>query len=597
MLVDPGAVDEIAARWFAARPDQPGLAYGVVGDGELAHSGGIGAAYAGGPVPDADTVFRIASMTKSFTAAVMMLLRDAGALALDDPAADYVPELTGLRLPAADCPPVTIRHLLTMTAGFPADDPWGDRQQGLDPAEFARLVAGGGVRCAWAPGTRFEYSNLGYALLGRVIESVAGQDYAQTVKERLLVPLHLDRTAYHDADFQARQLARGHRRDASRGWIELRPDPYGAFAPMGGVFSCVRDLARWVTGFAAAFPARDLVSGDADAGHPLSRASRREMQLAQATIPAGGDGTVVRFAGPPRISYGFGLFVEDDPAFGDVVQHSGGYPGFGSNMRWHPATGLGVIVLANGTYAPAGSLAGELLAALLTSASATDTRSTWRVSGPVPAPLGPWPETLAARDAIDALLQDWDDDVAGHLLAPNVHLDQPLAQRKADIATVRDRIGPFKRNAHRPAECDSPARCRWWLTGPAGTVAVQISLAPLRAPLVQQLTIAIPPAPGSALALALAALIDVVNADQPLWPDGITTAGGIGVDEMLRQLRMASAWAGSCALDSYLSGNGTTSTTVRLTGGTGRIDLALEVSEAGELVRAGISLGGSWPGR
>jgi CubicO group peptidase (beta-lactamase class C family) len=594
MQVDTDAIDGIAAGWFAARASQPGLAYGVVADGELVHAGGLGERRAGGPPPDADTVFRIASMTKSFTAALVLLLRDAGALALDDPAVDYVPEVAGVVLPTRDCPPLAIRHLLTMTAGFTTDDPWGDRQQGLDPAEFSRLLADGGVRCGWAPGTRFEYSNLGYALLGNVIESVTGQDYAQAVRERLLTPLQLERTGYEVDDVDPARLARGYRRDsAGAGWLELQPDPYGAFAPMGGVLSCVRDLARWVAGFATAFPARDLaLPADTDAGHPLCRASRREMQLAQSTIPVGGDGAVIHCAGPPRISYGFGLFCEDDPAFGDIVQHSGGYPGYGSHMRWHPATGLGVIVLANGTYAPAGSLAGELLAALLASSAAAAAASPWRVTGPVPAPVGPWPETLAARDAVDGLLQNWDDDVAGRLLAPNVDLDEPLTERRADIETIRERIGPFRRNDGRPAECDSPAHCRWWLTGPGGTVAVQIRLAPLREPLVQQLTVAIPSAAGSPLARTLASLIASLDADRPEWPDGVTVAGGLRIDEVLRQLRMARAWAGDCTLDSYLAGNGHTSAAVRLTGATGRVELELEVSEPGHLVRAGITLAG-----
>jgi Beta-lactamase len=359
------------------------------------------------------------------------------------------------------------------------------------------------------------------------------------------------------------------------------------------VFSCVRDLARWVAGFAAAFPPRDTAPGDGDAGHPLSRASRRDMQLAQVAIEAGGDGTILRFAGPPRISYGFGLFCEDDPVNGDIVQHSGGYPGYGSHMRWHPATGLGVIVLANGTYAPTGALAGELLGALVASSAETAARSGWRVSGPVPAPVGPWPETMAARDAIDGLLQDWHDDMAGRLFAPNVDLDQPLAQRRGDIATLRKRIGPFERNADRPAECDSPAHCRWWLTGPGGTVAAQIRLAPLRRPLVQQLIVAMPPEPGSPLARTLMALLGVLGADQAEWPNGVTVAAGLRADEVLRQLRIAHAWAGASVLDSYLAGNGSTAATVRLTGATGSIELALEVTESGQLVRTAMALGGS----
>jgi CubicO group peptidase (beta-lactamase class C family) len=592
MQADASAVDAIAASWFAARAGQPGVAYGVVADGELVHSGGLGQRSAGGLAPDADTVFRIASMTKSFTAAVVLLLRDAGELALDDPAAGYVPELTGLRLPTADCPPLTIRHLLTMTAGFPSDDPWGDRQQGLDPAEFARLLAGGAVRCAWAPGTRFEYSNLGYAILGRVIESATGQDYARVVRDRLLTPLRLDRTCYDAFDVEAAQLARGYRRDSNGGWLEVPADRYGAFAPMGGVFSCVRDLSRWVAGFAAAFPARSAAPGDDDAGHPLSRAARRDMQAAHVTIPAGGDGTVIRFAGSPRLSYGFGLFCEDDPSFGDIVQHSGGYPGYGSNMRWHPATGAGVIVLANGTYAPAGTLAAALLTEVLVSSAATARRPACRTQGPVPAPGGPWPETLAARDAVDGLLRDWDDEVAMRLFAPNVDLDQPLAERRAAIATLRDRIGSFERNAGRPAECDSAAHCRWWLTGPGGTVAAQISLAPLREALVQQLIVALPPAPGSPLGRTLAALTGLLSAGPGAWPSELAVAGGLRTADVLRQLRVAHAWAGSCVLDCYLAGNGSTSTAVRLLGATGRVDLAVDITGSGELVRAAVSLGG-----
>jgi CubicO group peptidase (beta-lactamase class C family) len=587
MTVDTAAVDALAAAWFTARRSQPGLAYGVVAGGELVHVGGLGERRAGGNAPDADTVFRIASMTKSFTATLVIALRDTGDLALDEPATRYVPELAGVRLAAPDCPPLTIRHLLTMTAGFPSDDPWGDRQQGLDPAEFARLLAAGGVRCAWAPGTRFEYSNLGYAILGRVIESVTGEDYARAVRTRVLAPLRLDRTCYEASEADPAQLAAGYHQDGGA-WLELQPDPYGAFAPMGGVFSCVRDLASWVAGYATAFPARD----SPEDGHPLCRASRREMQLAQVAIPAGGDGTAVRFGGLARIAYGFGLFCEDDPSFGDIVQHSGGYPGFGSNMRWHPATGLGVIVLANGTYAPAGALASDLLAMLLTTAAANDHRRPGCVlAGPVPGPAGPWPETLAARDTVDGLLQDWDGEVARHLLAPNVDLDRPLAARQADIAILRQRIGPFLRNDDRAAECESPARCRWWLTGPGGTVAAEIQLAPLRQPLIQLLSVAIPPDPDSPLGRALALLMAAITAGAPDWPEGLPVAGGLVAARVLRELRMAAAWAGPCELDSYLAGNGTTSSTLRLTGDGGRIDLALEVDSAGRLVRCAIALG------
>jgi CubicO group peptidase (beta-lactamase class C family) len=345
--VDTARIDEMAAR-FAARGGQPGIAYGVVADGELVHAGGLGESFAGGPAPQAGTAFRIASMTKSFTASAIMLLREDGVLRLDDPAQRYVPELRGLRLPAGDSRPVTIRQLLTMTAGFPTDDPWGDRQQGMPLSSFDELLATGGVRCCWAPGTRFEYSNLGYAVLGRLITAVTGSGYEAAIRDMLLSPLGMTATGFAAEEFSPARVARGYRREESGGWLELVPDSSGAFAPMGGIYSCVRDLARWVAGFADAFPARS----DPDGDHPLGRAARREMQLPQVAIPAAGP-PAYRFTGPAAISYGFGLFAENDPSLGSISHHSGGYPGYGSQMRWHPATGLGAIVLANSTYAAA----------------------------------------------------------------------------------------------------------------------------------------------------------------------------------------------------------------------------------------------------
>ncbi|HXP56446.1 MAG TPA: serine hydrolase domain-containing protein, partial [Streptosporangiaceae bacterium] len=148
------AVDAMAAS-YAERGAQPALAWGVVAAGQLVHAGGLGERRIGGPAPDAGTVFRIASMTKSFTATAVLLLRDEGALALDDLAEQYVPELRGWPPVTPDAQRIRIRHLLTMTAGFPTDDPWGDREQGTPLPVFAEFLSQG-VSFNWAPGTRFE---------------------------------------------------------------------------------------------------------------------------------------------------------------------------------------------------------------------------------------------------------------------------------------------------------------------------------------------------------------------------------------------------------------------------------------------------------
>jgi len=574
-------IDQLA-KTFAARDGQPGLAYGVVAGGALVHSGGLGERWLGGPAPDAGTVFRIASMTKSFTASTVLLLRDAGALRLDDLAQDYVPELGDLVLPSADSPRPTLRHLLTMTGGFPTDDPWGDRQQGLDPADFAALLSGG-MRLAWAPGTRFEYSNTGYAILGRVIEAVTGERYSEAVRARILQPLGMTRTGYEAGEFDPDILTRGYHRGTG-GWAELVPDGNGAYAPMGGVFSTVADLARWVSGFAAAFPPRD---GADDPAHPLSRASRREMQLPQVAIvtrPAGS------FPDEFTFSYGLGLFVEEDPAFGTVVQHSGGYPGYGSQMRWHPPTGLGVVVLGNATYAMAGQLASRMLADLLRRAGAgpAGTR-TGVVRGPAPDDGRPWAQTLTARAEVDQLLRRWDDEVAGRLFSPNVAWDQPYAERRAAIGRVRDRIGDFRPDPDRPPEFDSAAHCRWWLRGERGTVQVEIGLAPLVQPLVQSLRLAVPPAPGSVLLRLLDALIGLLNDGSaiggPQWPDWLPVADDVDTTQLGRRLGVAAAWAGRCTAGAFRAGDGETSATVELEGPLGRAVLAITVDEQTELLR------------
>jgi CubicO group peptidase (beta-lactamase class C family) len=575
------AADEIV-RDFFSRGGQPAIAYGIVAGGRLVHSGGFGDRVLGAGPPDADTVFRIASMSKSFTASAVLLLRDAGALALDDPAAAYVPELAGWTYGSADAAPVTIRHLLTMTAGFPTDDPWGDRQQGLPIAAFDELLAGG-VSFNWAPGTRFEYSNLGYAILGRVVTMASGVLYDEFVRTRLLAPLGLDRTGFNADEFDRGNLALGYRHGLG-GWGEVPFDPYGAFAPMGGVFSTVADLARWVAGFAAAFPPDANDGADPDARHPLRPASRRQMQLPQAVTgwrPAG------RLPGGPPAPpeyYGFGLFVDEDPALGRVVSHSGGYPGFGSNMRWHPATGIGVIALGNGTYAPMSPLTGLLLAALVPSSN------TYQLDL-APAPAGPWPQTLAAQEKADRLLAQWDDAAADALFTESVALDAPYDERRHAIGLLRERIGDFTADRGRAPESDSPAHRRWWLTGENGTVQAQLQLSPEAAPRVMSLTLAIPPAPDSLLARTLDAVVEWLNDPAQDWPAGVPVAASADPGLLTRRLRMAATWAGKCTLGAYQAGSGGAGVTVELVGEHASVTLALLVNrETGELRQADVTL-------
>ncbi len=556
-------VDAIFER-LAARQAAPGIAYGVVIDGGLAHTGGLGTLRDGADLrPDQDSVFRIASMTKSFTAAAVLLLRDEGRLRLDDRVAMWVPEATGVERLTADSPPITIEHLLTMSAGFPTDDPWGDRQQGLDFDRFAELLRGG-VNFAWAPGTRFEYSNLGYGILGRIVTRAAGMEYRDFMRERLLEPLGMTATTYIRDEVPEERLALGYvRRDDA--WLEEPIDPYGALASMGGVFTSVGDLARWVAGFTDAFPPRDDPEG-----HPLSRTSRRDMQQVHRSV--GPELTRESADAVPALlsgGYGYGLFVSDDLHLGRVAGHGGGYPGYGSYMRWHPASGIGVIALANARYVPMIHPVGEALAALVRRQAGRIRRVT------------PWPQTIDARAVVERLLERWDEHAARALFAMNVDLDEPLPRRRATFEGLREVHGSLRPDPSVDPESDSPAQLAWWMSGERGRVRVEVLLSPERPPRVQKLTLTSVPEPPDTLREVAELLVGLLNRPGPSWPLDVALATPADRPAIERSLRAAEALFGPVALGASIAGDGAVRATWRLTGERGEVDLQLELDAPG----------------
>jgi CubicO group peptidase (beta-lactamase class C family) len=440
----------------------PGLVYAVVMGGRVVHCGGLGQRHLSadrpetGSAPDVDTVFRIASMTKSFTAVTVLSLRDEGAFALDTPVVEFVPELAS----AAGTSAVTIRHLLTMGGGFLTDDPWGDRQQDLAIPAFRQLLRSG-VGPSLTPGERFEYSNLGYAILGLVVESATGEPYTQVVGERLLRPLGLASSGYLLNDLPANRAAGYVRR--TTGWAEEPVAGSGAFSPMGGVLSSVRDLARWVGLFQAVDD--DAQWSDVPLVH-LRQTSVREMQVTQRLVAA----TAGRAEGaaPEVTGYGFGLF-EDFRDWGRSVYHSGGYPGFGSHMRWHPASGLGVVALANGSYAPMSTVATAALGDLVVQLGA---------DRHVP------PLDLPALDAARAAVTDWlsHDDPEGptsvllrQMCADNVETDVPWAERVAVWGQLRQTHGVLEATDDPPTR-PSPGSMTWQMRGERGLERLKVTV-------------------------------------------------------------------------------------------------------------------------
>jgi CubicO group peptidase (beta-lactamase class C family) len=173
-----------AFRTFAEREHIPGAVWAIIIDGRVAHMGVAGYRDIATKSPvDSNSVFRIASMTKSFTAMAILKLRDDGKLSLDDPAEKWIPELARLKYPTSDAPKITVRHLMSHAEGFPEDNPWGDQQLSATDAEMTRMILSG-IPFSNSPGVAFEYSNYGFAMLGRIVTRASGVPYNRYIAGR-----------------------------------------------------------------------------------------------------------------------------------------------------------------------------------------------------------------------------------------------------------------------------------------------------------------------------------------------------------------------------------------------------------------------------
>jgi CubicO group peptidase (beta-lactamase class C family) len=412
-MTDTTEIDQACAA-FARQENLPGLLAGLVRDGQLVHVTALGQAdREAGRAVTPETSFRIASMTKSTTALAVLALRDAGKLALDAPLADYIPQFAAAAPPTRDSAPVTVRHLLTHTAGFVTDDPWGDRVLGMSPATLDALIATGQL-FSRPPGIAFEYSNLGYALLGRVITNVSGEPYQRFIRHTLLQPLGMTRTTFDAFEAARGDFAWGYRCD-SNVFSRERLEPDGEVGAMGGLATTAADYTRYLTFLLGAWPPRD----DPESG-PVRRASVREMGLFHAP-PVLPDP-------PVPTAYGYGLVDAVDPVLGRRLHHPGGLPGYGSHMLFLPERGVGVFAFANRTYAPMSRLTPHLAALFL-------------AEQPKPAPLPPSPWLKRAVEAVVSAYTAGRIETAASVFAENLLLDMPAPLRDAELARLKQQLG------------------------------------------------------------------------------------------------------------------------------------------------------------
>jgi CubicO group peptidase (beta-lactamase class C family) len=454
---------------LAGKEHLPGLVYGVVLDGKLVHARALGLADVERKIPTtASTEFLNATITTSCGAWAALLVRDAGKRPLDARVANFLPELRRVRLPTTDSPPLTIRHLMTMTTGLPEDNPWGDRQMAVANARLEQLV-GAGLSFSNAPGVGFEYSNLGYIMLGRVVSKVSGMRFQEYVTRQILQPLGMLDTRWEYTQAAPGKLALGYRWEGGH-WVAEPILPDGDGAAMGGLITTTDDFARYIAFHLDAWPTRS----DPEHG-PLRRATVREMHQPQVFAGLSAKATLTDGKTPnPHVGfYSYGLVWSRDSR--DVVSsgHSGGLPGFGSQYRFAPDHGVGVFAFTNLRYGPVYGPTAKALAMLIERADL----------GPRAIPVSP---ILATRHTqVAQLLQSWDASLGSAITAENFFLDRSRADW---IAHTREKLEPIgKITSVGPIKAENQLRGGFALIGERGTVNVKFTLTPEREPRVQEI--------------------------------------------------------------------------------------------------------------
>jgi len=347
----PGARLEAACRDFGAFYDARLGAQGIVGSSILVlvdhqpvcrRTYGFADLATRRPV-DADTIFHWASITKTFTGIAIMQLRDRGRLSLDDPIVKYVPELREVHNPYGPMEAITIRMLMSHTAGFRTGTwPWGGDEpwQPFEPPHWSQLVAMlPYTKIEFPPGSKYSYSNPGVIFLGRTIERLTGDDYEVYVDKNILKPLGMHRSFFDTAPYHLLPF-----RSHSYAWkdgapVEARFDfDSGITVSNGGLNAPLPDMERYLD-FLVGNPANQAVYDGV-----LKRTSLEEMWQPVADVERGPDG-VVRM--------GLSFFVEDRGGM-RFVAHSGGQNGFISHIYVQPDRRTAYVVAFNTAAEPVG---------------------------------------------------------------------------------------------------------------------------------------------------------------------------------------------------------------------------------------------------
>lgn len=410
-------------RSHAIKNHFPGYTFGIVLDGKLVYTGNGGYTDVAAKNPvTSKSMFRIASMSKSFTAMAILKLRDAGKLRLDDPVEKYIPELKGQHL-SKDAPIITIRDLMTHSGGFPQDDPWGDRQLADSEEELIALIKKG-LHFSTVTGLQYEYSNLGFTMLGYIIHKVSGKPYSTYIAEEIWKPLGMSQAEWEYSKVPTNHLAKGHRW-INDNWVDEPLLHDGIFGSMGGMITSLESFSKYMAFHMQAWPP----SNEVETG-PVKRSTVREMHQPnrfsslnpQYRYP---DGRLC----PMVTAYGYGLRWSSDCEGRVSVGHSGGLPGFGSNWVILPEYGIGVVFFANVTYASTAGINAQVLDTLVRGAQLQ------------PRKLPASQILIEAQNALMKLLPSWKDAEQSSLFADNFFADYPITSLIKEARTIFESAG------------------------------------------------------------------------------------------------------------------------------------------------------------
>lgn len=297
--------------------------------------------------------FPIGSLTKSFVAAAILILRDANALSLQDSPLRHIPELRQHQKFAWN--DRTIFDLLTMQSGLTADyqGSWAEQAMAATPDEL-KLLLSREPHSSQVPHGRYEYSNLSYILLGRVISEVSGLTAREFIEKRIIEPLGLTETNWCAEGIE---VATGFELHGTEWREEVQVLSRCDAAALGGLVSSHNDLSKWIT----------FITGKIDRNHQVLRVSSRQ----ELTAPKIGRQIERNYAGIYRPStYGYGLVqvaVDNEWAIG----HGGAVPGFGTFFLWVPRANVSIVAVANRRYVPVNDPCFEIAELILKHAQAS----------------------------------------------------------------------------------------------------------------------------------------------------------------------------------------------------------------------------------